>query len=225
MSRLHAELTTIGSEWIIVDDGLSRNGTFANGEPVAGRRRLSDGDQVEVGATPLIFREPARHRAQSTAVTAACSERARALPRPARVLVALCRPFGEGAPYAAPATNQQIAEELHLSVAAVKTHLRALFQRFGIGDLQHNEKRLALVQAALDKWRRAARGPRPGSKARAVLPLRGLAACAERAARAARAGHQKHDRERHSRADRGVAPLEAGVGHGRDVGRGRHRGA
>ena len=32
----------------------------------------------------------------------------------------------------------------------MKTHLRALFQRFGIGDLQHNEKRLALVQAALD---------------------------------------------------------------------------
>ena len=151
VSRLHAELTTIGSEWIIVDDGLSRNGTFANGEPVAGRRRLSDGDQVEIGATPLIFREPTRHRAQSTAVIGRMQQASPELsPAQRRVLVALCRPFGDGAPYAAPATNQQIAEELHLSVAAVKTHLRALFQRFGIGDLQHNEKRLALVQAALD---------------------------------------------------------------------------
>ena len=50
VSRLHAELVSIGSEWVIVDDGLSRNGTFANGERVAGRRRLHDGDQVEAPA-------------------------------------------------------------------------------------------------------------------------------------------------------------------------------
>jgi hypothetical protein len=35
---------------------------------------------------------------------------------------------GEGSHSATPATNQQIAEELHLSVSAVKTHPRALFQ-------------------------------------------------------------------------------------------------
>ena len=150
VSRLHAELTTIGREWVIVDDGLSRNGTFANGERVAGRRRLHDGDQVEIGGTILIFREPGRRRRRSTAVMGREGAAPELSPAQRRVLVQLCRPFAEGSPYATPATNQQIAEELHLSVSAVKTHLRALFQRFGIGELPHNEKRAALVQAALD---------------------------------------------------------------------------
>jgi pSer/pThr/pTyr-binding forkhead associated (FHA) protein len=150
VSRLHAELTSIGSEWVIVDDGLSRNGTFANGERVAGRRRLHDGDQVEIGGTILLFREPGRRRARSTAVMGREGAAPELSPAQRRVLVQLCRPFAEGSPYATPATNQQIAEELHLSVSAVKTHLRALFQRFGIGELPHNEKRAALVQAALD---------------------------------------------------------------------------
>ena len=34
-------------------------------------------------------------------------------PAQRRVLVALCRPFKEGAAFATPATNQQIAAELH----------------------------------------------------------------------------------------------------------------
>ena len=65
-----------------------------------------------------------------------------------RVLVALCRPFSEGDPWARPATNKQIAEELFLTVPAVKTHLRALFGRFGIEDLGQNEKRLRLAELA-----------------------------------------------------------------------------
>lgn len=43
---------------MVVDDGLSRNGTFVNGERVLGQRRLEDGDQLEVGRTLLIFRSP-----------------------------------------------------------------------------------------------------------------------------------------------------------------------
>ena len=150
VSGLHAEMRRTGGRWLVVDDGLSRNGTFANGERVAGRRRLHDGDQLEVGATMLIFREPARRRARSTAVMGREGAAPELSPAQRRVLVELCRPFAEGSPYATPATNQQIAAELHLSVSAVKTHLRALFQRFAIGDLPHNEKRAALVQAALD---------------------------------------------------------------------------
>jgi hypothetical protein len=42
------------------------------------------------------------------------------------VLIALCRPFKGGRSDATPATNPQIAGELFLTVAAVKTHLRAL---------------------------------------------------------------------------------------------------
>ena len=47
------------------------------------------------------------------------------------MLVALCRPAQGVDRFDAPATNQQIADELYLTVAAVKTHLRALSQRFG----------------------------------------------------------------------------------------------
>ena len=66
-----------------------------------------------------------------------------------RVLIALCRPFKESSSYATPATNQQIATELYLSVDAIKTHLRALFAKFGIEDLPQNQKRVRLVELAL----------------------------------------------------------------------------
>jgi DNA-binding CsgD family transcriptional regulator len=66
-----------------------------------------------------------------------------------RVLVALCRPFKESSGYVTPATNQQIADELFLSVDAIKTHLRALFAKFGIEALPQNQKRARLVELAL----------------------------------------------------------------------------
>ena len=70
-------------------------------------------------------------------------------PAQKRVLVALCRPFKDGAAFATPATNGQIADELHLSIDAVKTHLRALFEKFGVEDAPQNRKRVALVERAL----------------------------------------------------------------------------
>ena len=70
-------------------------------------------------------------------------------PAQRRVLVALCRPFKDGAAFATPATNAEIAEQLTSAVDAVKTHLRALFEKFGLADVPQNQKRLALVQRAL----------------------------------------------------------------------------
>ena len=65
-----------------------------------------------------------------------------------RVLVGLCRPYKDGGSFATPATNQQIADELFLSVDAVKTHLRVLFAKFGIEALPQNQKRMRLVERA-----------------------------------------------------------------------------
>ena len=42
----------------LVDDGLSRNGTFVNDERLSGRRRLKDGDTLRFGATTITFRSP-----------------------------------------------------------------------------------------------------------------------------------------------------------------------
>jgi predicted ArsR family transcriptional regulator len=66
-----------------------------------------------------------------------------------RILIALCRPFRGGGQYATPATNQEVADEVHLSVDAVKGHLRTLFEKFGLSELPQNTKRVRLVELAL----------------------------------------------------------------------------
>ena len=58
VSRVHAELVRIADDWAVVDDGLSRNGTFLNGERVERRRRLRDGDELRCGQTSLRFYAP-----------------------------------------------------------------------------------------------------------------------------------------------------------------------
>ncbi|HVO54701.1 MAG TPA: hypothetical protein VMT37_09830 [Solirubrobacterales bacterium] len=65
------------------------------------------------------------------------------------ILVALCRPVAAGR-FQTPATNQEIADEVYLSVDAVKAHLRTLYRKFGIEDLPHNRKRARLVELALE---------------------------------------------------------------------------
>lgn len=147
VSRLHARFERIQDEWTVVDDGLSRNGTFVNGRRLSGRRRLSNGDSVRFGSTTLTFRTSGVDE-QATAVAREMPElNLSATQR--RVLVALCRPYKGSAPFATPATNQEIADELVLSVEAIKTHLRVLFQKFGVEHLPQNQKRARLVERAL----------------------------------------------------------------------------
>jgi pSer/pThr/pTyr-binding forkhead associated (FHA) protein len=149
VSGLHAQIEIVGSECTLVDDGLSRNGSFVNGERISGRRRLLDGDTLRFGRTGVLFRAPGQSGASETALSGDALTAAGVSPAQKRVLVSLCRPFKEGAAFATPATNGQIAGELHLSVDAVKTHLRALFEKFGVEDLPQNQKRVALVERAL----------------------------------------------------------------------------
>jgi pSer/pThr/pTyr-binding forkhead associated (FHA) protein len=149
VSRLHAELGRIGGDWTVSDDGLSRNGTHVNGERLLGRRRLHDGDVVRFGRTITVFRQPLAADITETDVASEVLSRASLSEAQRRVLVALCRPFKEATGYVTPATNQQVADELFLSVDAVKTHLRALFGKFGIEDLPQNQKRIRLVELAV----------------------------------------------------------------------------
>jgi pSer/pThr/pTyr-binding forkhead associated (FHA) protein len=149
VSGLHAQLDVVGVDCTLVDDGLSRNGSYVNGERVQGRRMLHDRDVLRFGTTAILYRAPAEGPDGSTVVASDLLTRAQLSDAQRRVLVSLCRPFKDSAELATPATNQQIAEELFLSVEAVKAHLRALFAKFGIEDLPQNAKRLTLAQSAL----------------------------------------------------------------------------
>lgn len=149
VSRLHAKLERVGGVWTIVDDGLSRNGTFVNGQRVSGRVRLHDRDQIRVGVSVLTYCAPAEPDGLHTLVGEPLVSAARLTAAQHAVLVALCRPYRDGRQYAAPATNQQIADELCLSLDAVKTHLRILFHKFGVGHWPQNQKRARLAEMAL----------------------------------------------------------------------------
>jgi pSer/pThr/pTyr-binding forkhead associated (FHA) protein len=145
---VHAEVERIAGDWAVTDDGLSSNGTFVNGDRVQSRRRLRDGDALRFGATLVQFHDPVGADRPGTVAAGEPLTRASLSPAQKRVLVALCRPLKGSPSYATPATNQSIADELFLSVDAVKTHMRALFTKFGIEDLPQNQKRLRLVELA-----------------------------------------------------------------------------
>jgi len=150
VSLLHAELQRVGGQWTVVDDGLSRNGTFLNGERTSGRRRLRDGDELRFGETVVVFRDAVSVEAGETAA-APDAPRVELTDSQRRILLALCRPYRDGSAYATPATNRQIADEVFLSVDAVKGHLRVLFERFGLGEIPQNQKRVKLVEVAMQR--------------------------------------------------------------------------
>jgi hypothetical protein len=56
VSRRHAEVTFHDGEWRLSDDGWSSNGTWRNGERVAGTVTLAGGDLLRFGDTVLFVR-------------------------------------------------------------------------------------------------------------------------------------------------------------------------
>ena len=149
VSRVHASLERMGHEWVLVDEGLSSNGTFLNSERLLSRRRLVDGDVIEVGRTTLIFRDPGQASVPTLTDVDADPRIGEGLSRGQRdVLIALCRPF-KSHPIAGPATNREIADELSISVDAVKSILRGLFALFGLEALPQNQKRASLALEAM----------------------------------------------------------------------------
>jgi hypothetical protein len=149
VSRIHAELHHVGGHWVVSDEGLSRNGTFVNGDRLSGRRRLSDRDTIRAGSTIIAFNASAQQQLRPTVTAKDFPASVGLSAGQRRVLVALCRPYKFGNPYSTPATNQQIAEELFLSVDAVKTHLRSIFSKFDLDGVPQNQKRARLAELAM----------------------------------------------------------------------------
>lgn len=140
-SQLHAVLERYATGWCVRDLD-SRNGTWVNGERVWQVRRLRDGDQLLVGKTRLVFRTDERLAGMgSTEPGEPPPELTR---RERHVLVALCRPMASGEVFTEPASLRRIADELVVTEAAVKYHLRRLYDKFGLtGDEERRRARLA----------------------------------------------------------------------------------
>jgi pSer/pThr/pTyr-binding forkhead associated (FHA) protein len=178
ISRAHAVLEPGGQTWVLVDEGMSRNGSFVNGSRVDGRWPLRDRDRLRFGKTELIFRDPRAVEAEAPLAAPAPAappeqpppvEQLPPLEQPPpveaepaapatgaahltesqrKVLVALCRPMVQS-DSGTPASNQEIAGEVYLSVHAVSSHMHDLADRFGLAHLPEDEKRARLVAVVL----------------------------------------------------------------------------
>ena len=146
VSRVHATIERRGPAWTVLDDGLSANGTFRNGQRVLGRRPLADRDELRVGATLIVFHSPQTPKLAATVVEPLAALVLSDTQR--RVLVALCRPFRGGVAFATPATNVEIAAEVFLGVDAVKAQLGAMFATFGLTGVPRTQKRMRLAELA-----------------------------------------------------------------------------
>ena len=138
-SRLHAVLERFPAGWCVSDLGSS-NGTWVNGERIWAARRLRNGDEVRIGQTRLIFRDPLGAIGQQTEVE---QEAPSLTARERDVLVALCRPLLARDMFTEPASTRAIADELVITQAAVKQHLANLYDKFAIAADDHRRARLA----------------------------------------------------------------------------------
>jgi hypothetical protein len=147
VSRAHALLEKRGGDWTLIDE-LSQNGSYVNGDRIKKRVRLEHKDVMCFGSTRITFQD--RASAEEIDSTARAAEEAWA-PMTARdrdVLRALCRPLLDDAS-ALPASNEEIAAEVALSVDSVKARLRVQFERYGMADLRQGEKRTRLARRLL----------------------------------------------------------------------------
>ena len=140
-SHLHAVLERFAAGWCVTDLGSS-NGTWVNGERIWASRRLRHGDEIRIGQTRLVFRDPLG--------SAPRAHGGRGEGRPALttrerdVLVALCRPLLARDMFTEPASTRAIADELVITQAAVKQHLANLYDKFGVAAADdHRRARLA----------------------------------------------------------------------------------
>jgi pSer/pThr/pTyr-binding forkhead associated (FHA) protein len=146
VSRAHALLEQRGGDWTLIDE-LSQNGTYVNGDRINRRVRLEHKDVMCFGSTRITFHDRTRAEEDSTA-RASEETWAPMSPRDRDVLRALCRPLVDDSS-ALPASNEEIAEKVALSIDSVKARLRVQYERHGLIDLRQGEKRTRLARLLL----------------------------------------------------------------------------
>jgi pSer/pThr/pTyr-binding forkhead associated (FHA) protein len=155
VSSVHAELRPLAEQWVVSDDGLSRNGTYVDGAKVGMHHRLRDQDRIRVGNTLLVFHAPqpagaiGQELAPTFTIDASDAVDRSDLSRiELDVLRLLCAPILADR-NAEPAPTQQIAGEVMLTTYGVKRILTRLFKKFNIPRDARN-KRSMLVRKAID---------------------------------------------------------------------------
>ena len=143
-SHLHAILERFPAGWCVTDLGSS-NGTWVNGERIWTSHRLRHGDEIRIGHTRLIFRDPSTIGGAQTEVESAAPS---LTARERDVLVSLCRPLLDRDIFTEPASTRAIAEELVITQAAVKQHLANLYDKFGV-PIADSNRRARLANEAL----------------------------------------------------------------------------
>lgn len=129
VSRLHAAIERYTGGWVLRDLG-STNGTFLNGERLAGDRPLASGDEMRIGGCTFVFHCSAPGAEMETVQGEAPPAVTR---REHDVLVELCRPLmDKTVAFGRPATVAEIAGRLYIGQATVKFHLDNLFDKFGL---------------------------------------------------------------------------------------------
>jgi DNA-binding CsgD family transcriptional regulator len=142
VSRLHAELVRHGPHVYVSDLGLSVNGTRVNGRPI-GKRVLADGDVLSFGTVRTRVGGLSTGLGHDDTVELRRISAPDLTRRELEVLTALCRPALQQDAFVAPATANEIAEELVVTEAAVKQHLLRLYQKFRIAEGVNRRARLA----------------------------------------------------------------------------------
>lgn len=140
VSRLHAEVVVRGPFVYVSDLGLSTNGTRVNGRPIA-KRVLIDGDVLSFGT--VRTRVGGLSNAADDTVELRRISAPELTRREVEVLTSLCRPALAEDAFVAPASAQEIADELVVTEAAVKQHLLRLYQKFRIAEGVNRRARLA----------------------------------------------------------------------------------
>jgi hypothetical protein len=149
VSRLHAEMEFKAGEWTLCDDGFSQNGTFVNGLRIHGRRRLTDGDLVQIGQTSIAFCDPGLTGLGVTLAPGELGIAPKFSEQQQRILRGLCRPLmgdGEGIN---PAGDAQIAAETGIPEKVVTTELDHLGRSFGLQDMPPADRRAEIALLAL----------------------------------------------------------------------------
>ena len=130
----------------------SSNGTWVNGERIWASRRLRHGDEIRIGHTRLVFRDPLTAAGAATEVEQAPPS---LTARERDVLVALCRPLLARDMFTEPASTRAIADELVITQAAVKQHLANLYEKFGVAPADAHRRAAARQRGAAPRRRLA----------------------------------------------------------------------